>query len=93
MSKLSIWRVYVAIPLRFRERKHTVRIYRVGAESAEAAKAVVQEEILSDSRERGYEILEATYFGNVDSAVYDGMVTKTPAELAAWKKRLLEAAQ
>lgn len=84
MRAHPIWRVYVLKPLGARERKQTLSIYRVGAETAEVAIERVRDEIVND-RERGrnLRIVRVIRFGQSDSVVYDGMVTRTPAEATA----------
>lgn len=77
-----IWRVYVLKPLRGRERKHTLAIFRVGAATAEDAKFKVQRERLDDSPHRGERIVGCTRFGDAGDVVYDGCVLLTPAEAA-----------
>lgn len=85
---MAIYRVYVAKPLGPRERKQSVLIYRVGAESPRSAVAAVRKQMEDPDRIYvGYQIIDVERFGDVSGIVLDGVVNRTPAELAEWKER------
>jgi hypothetical protein len=85
---LFMWRVYVARALGPRQRKHLVNIYRTGAPTAAAAVTAVTREILEDRcLGDGAQIVGVVKFSDVSGVIYDGLVTKTPAELAVWAEK------
>jgi hypothetical protein len=79
----TIWRVYVLKPLKRRERKHALAIFRVGAADETEAKAKVQGERLDDDAPgSGERIVGCTRFGDAGAVIYDGALMLTPAEIA-----------
>lgn len=81
MEELRLWRVYILVPLEPRQRKHTLRFYRVCAISDEAAKEIVQREILDDRSDNKLRIVNVREIGAINTPYYDGMITLTPAEV------------
>ncbi len=82
MTPHPIYRVYVAEPLFGRQRKHTVMIYRVGADSATEAIAAVEAHIVAERAHKGLRIVACTPFGRSDAIVTDGAIHWTPEKLA-----------
>lgn len=72
-----VWTVRVLFPLRFRERKHSVGHYRVGANTKEDAIEAVRAYILMDLyRDRvGARIISCAQCGMSDGIVNTGFTT------------------
>ena len=74
-----VWSVRVLFPLRFRERKHSVGHYRVGAANEEAAVEAVRA-VIADlyPTQPGTRIISCTQTGMSDGVVGNGFTTMSP---------------
>lgn len=81
---LPVWKVYVLHPLIGRQRKHTVMVYRVGAQTKEKAISAVRSDILHDEHyaHKGLRIVACTEFSRAGRVVCDGVVHWEPERAA-----------
>jgi hypothetical protein len=75
--------VRVLFPLRFRERRHSVGHYRIGAATAEDAIKAVRADVIEDmyAGRIGLRIISCTQTGMSDGIVNTGFTTMAPDEV------------